>query len=248
MKIYTNHKLLKQKQRIGTIASMVGFGIMLVALVVSWQQPDYLIFAWTGMFLGLAVAMFGTYHVNRWVRPPLAHKVLAESLDELSGRYMLFNYVDLIPHLLLTPKGLIAIKAKKYEGPVSYDPQKEEWLGKFSLWRLYTTGLTAEGLGDPSEDVTELRNEVLAWLQVHVPDLADDIPVAGVALFTAPKTTLTLPEKPPVTVIQADGLKEAVKKQFKRENRLRKTTYKKLSELLLQQAEEVGATEEEKAE
>ena len=141
MKIYTNHKLLKQKQRIGTVASMIGFGIMLIALVVSWQQPDYLIVAWTGMFLGLAVAMLGTYHVNRWVRPPLAHNLLAESLDELSGRYMLFNYVDLIPHLLLTPKGLVAIKAKKYEGPVTYDPQKEEWQGKFSLWRVYTTGL-----------------------------------------------------------------------------------------------------------
>ncbi len=248
MKIYTNQKLLSQKQRIGTIASMVGFGIMLVALVISWQQPDYLIFAWTGMFLGLAVAMIGTYHVNRWVRPPLAHNLLAESLDELGSRYMLFNYVDLIPHLLLTPKGLIAIKAKKYEGPVAYDSEKEEWQGKFSLWRVYTTGLTAEGLGDPSEEVTKSRNDVLAWLQVHLPDLADDIPVAGIALFTAPKVTLSLPEKPPVMVVQAEGLKEAVKKQFKRENRLRKTTYKKLSELLTQQAQDAGAVEEEKAE
>ena len=77
--------------------------------------------------------------------------------------------------------------------------------------------------------------------------LRDDIPVAGMALFTAPKVTLTIPDKPPVTVIQAEGLKEAVKKQFKRENRLRKTTYKKLSELLIEQAQEVGAIEEEKA-
>ena len=106
--------------------------------------------------------------------------------------------------------------------------------------------LTAEGLGDPSEEVTQSRNEVLAWLQVHVPDLADDIPVAGMVLFAAPKVTLTLPEKPPITVVQADGLKEAVKKQFKLENRLRKTTYRKLSELLIKQAEEVGASEEEK--
>lgn len=246
MKIYTNHKRLQQKQRIGTVASMVGFGIMLIALFVSWQQPDYLMIAWTGMFVGLAVAMFGTYHVNRWVRPPLAHKVLAESLDELGRRYMLFNYVGLIPHLLLTPKGLIAIKAKKYEGPASYDSENERWLGKFSLWKLYTTGLTAEGLGDPSEEVTQLRNEVLAWLQVNVPDLVDDIPVAGIALFTAPKTELTLPEKLPVPVVQPDGLKESVKKQFKMENRLRKTTYKQLSELLIEQAKEAGASEDEK--
>lgn len=244
MKIYTNTKLIQQKQRIGTIASMVGFGIMLISLFVSWQ-PERALIAWVGMFIGLGIAMFGTYHVNRWVRPPLGQHVLAESLEKLSGRYFLFNHIAQIPHLLLTPRGLIAIKAKKYEGPVRYDAEKERWIGKFSLWRLYTTGLTAEGLGDPSEDITESRNDVLAWLETHAPDLADDIPVAGIALFTAPKVTLELPEEMPVPIAQPETIKEMVQKRFKREKPLRKQVYRQLRDLLIEQAKEVGVMEED---
>ena len=244
MKIYTNSKLIQQKQRIGTIASMVGFTIMLISFFVSWQ-PDRAFIAWVGMLIGLGIAMFGTYHVNRWLRPPLAHDVLAKSLEKISGRYFLFNHIGLIPHLLLTPKGLMAIKAKKYEGPVSYDPENERWIGKFSLWRLYTTGLTAEGLGDPSEEITKLRNDVLAWLQVHAPDLADDIPVAGIALFTAPKVTLNISDEPPIAIAQPDTIKQVVQKRFKREKPLRKNVYRQLRDLLIAEAKEVGVMEKD---
>ncbi|MGB0387423.1 MAG: nuclease-related domain-containing protein [Ardenticatenaceae bacterium] len=242
MKVYTNTKQIQQKQRIGTIASLAGFSIMLISLFVSWQ-PESALIAWVGMFAGLGVAMLGTYHVNRWVRPPLTHDVLAESLERLSGRYILFNHIGLVPHLLLSPRGLIAIKAKKYEGPVTYDPENERWTGKFSLWRLYSTGLTAEGLGDPSEEVTKSRNDVLAWLELHLPDLVDDIPVAGIACFVAPKVTLNIPDEPPIPIAQPETIKEEVQKLFKRERHLKKEHYKKLRNLLEKEAQEVAGAE-----
>jgi hypothetical protein len=133
--------------------------------------------------------------------------------------------------LMLTPKGLIAINVKRYEGPVGYDAQTKRWRGKFSLTRLYGRGLTAESLGDPSEELTRTRNAVLAWLQSRVPEIADEVPVEAVAFFINPKVELNVPNAP-VPIAQQPSLKKVVQGFFAKEKPLSKETYSRLRSAL----------------
>lgn len=243
MKLYTHHRRIKLKQRIGTLSTLGGGLLMVVALFLV-RHETYGFLAWPLTLGGLGVAMLGTYHVNRWVRPPLPHRVLADALGRLDGRHLLLNHIGPIPHLLLTPKGLVAIHAKRYDGPAHYDAATGRWRGKFSIVRMYWQGLTAEGLGDPGEEVTQARMAVLRWLQVRLPDLAEQIPVEGVALFLAPSVSLTVPEPPPVPLAQPDSIKKVVQGLMGSEPSLPHATYARLRDALLAEAAPVASEEE----
>lgn len=180
MKVYTNETLVDRKRKIAGISSLLGFGILLVAIFLSFRE-QYVSYAWLGAAVGLIVSLVGTYHVNRWVRPPVAEKILEKVLKRLDRRYFLYNYIGPVAHLLLTPSGLIAIVVKRYEGDVTCND--DSWKGSFSVRRLYTRGLTAESLGNPTKEAEETRETVRKWLKENVSEYADDIPVDAVIFF-----------------------------------------------------------------
>lgn len=193
MKVYTNEALVRRKRRIGGIASLLGFGILLLSIVVS-LRPQYTLYAWLSAAVGLGISLVGTYHVNRWVRPPVAEKILESVLKRLDRRYFLYNYFGPVPHLLLTPYGLVAIIAKRYEGEVTCT--NDDWKGSFSIRRMYTRGLTAESLGNPTKEAEEAITTVRDWLSRTVSESADEIPVAAVILFlNEEKVELELEQK-----------------------------------------------------
>lgn len=206
--------------------SVAGLIVMGVALVLVWL-PQYQTLAWPVLLVGIGVSVVGTYYANRWIRPPLAEPTLAETLDKLPSRYVLFNHTAMVPHLLLTPRGLIAIKPKRYEGPVHYDANKGSWRGKFSLRRFYGTGMTAEGLGDPAAEVAQLVAQVEGWLQSHLPEIASEVPVQGIALFLPDKTELPVAESP-LTLAKRDSLRDLVQELFGRGKPLNRHIYKQL--------------------
>lgn len=180
MKVYTNEGLVGRKRKIAGISSLLGFGILLAAIFLSFRE-QYATYAWFGAAAGLLVSLVGTYHVNRWVRPPIPEKILPKVLKRLDRRYFLYNYIGPVPHLLLTPSGLVAIVVKRYEGDVSCED--DSWKGSFSIRRLYTRGLTAESLGNPTNDALQAREKIQAWLEREVPEHADEVPTDAVVLF-----------------------------------------------------------------
>lgn len=180
MKVYTNDALVDRKRKIAGASSLLGFGILLVAIFLSFRE-QYVVYAWFGAAFGLIVSLVGTYHVNRWVRPPVAEKILEKVLKRLDRRYFLYNYIGPVAHLLLTPSGLIAIVVKRYEGDITCND--DSWKGSFSVRRLYTRGLTAESLGNPTKDAEDSREKIRKWLRENVAEYGDDIPVDAVVLF-----------------------------------------------------------------
>ncbi|MBA3534314.1 MAG: NERD domain-containing protein [Ardenticatenales bacterium] len=244
MKAYTNIKKIEQKQKIGVMFSVAGVLIMAVALFIS-LQPESPLASWgfLGALGGLAVASIGTYHVNRWLRPPLPEPLLEKTLERFDSRHVLFNHFPIhpVPHLLLTPKGLIPIKVKRYEGKVVYDKEKARWHSEYSLrmlYQLYFKGLTAEWLGNPTEEAAQAVNDVKSWLQVHLPDLAAAIPVEAVVLFLSSKAELHHADEAPIPVTQPASLKKELQERFAEGNPLSKETYRRLRDAL-----ETGVTE-----
>lgn len=210
--------------------SVAGLLVMGVALVLVWL-PRYQGFAWPVLVVGIGISVVGTYYANRWIRPPLVEPTLKEALGKLPSRYVLFNHTAMVPHLLLTPRGLIAIQPKRYEGPVRYDPAKGEWRGKFSLRRFYGAGMTAETLGNPTKEAERLVATVRAWLGERLPELAEEIPVAAIALFLPEKTKLDVGD-PPLPLAKAENLRDVAQELFGRGKPMNRQSYQRLLEAL----------------
>lgn len=226
MKVYTNTTLVQRRSRIGFWSTLLGVGLMIGAIFIS-QNAAYALWAWLVSLAGLLLALFGTYNINRWARRPMPYVVLPQILDKLDSRYLLLNYSTIAPHLLLTPKGLIALRGKRYDGPVTYEAATQKWRGRVSLGKLYTQGLTAEGLGNPTEEAANLQEGVETWLKAH--EVA--APVASIILFLSP--TIAFAGDPlPVTVAVPDTLKKTVQEQFADLPLLPHDTYQQLQSLL----------------
>lgn len=239
--VHTNETLIKERQQRGLRWSAVGIVAMFIALGAIWF-PAYSNWAFPILFVGFTISLVGTYYINRWVRPPLPQEVLTKAFEELPSRYVLFNHFGPVPHLLLTPKGLVGIQAKRYEGPVRYDAAAGKWQSKFSFRRFYGRGLTAEGLGHPTEEAEQLEADLRAWLQANVPQVAEQVPVESVVLFVAPKTTLEV-EEPPVPLSKPDSILTTIQRMQYHESNMPRKVYKQLRAAL--QANIAGAVEDE---
>ncbi|MDQ7029421.1 MAG: nuclease-related domain-containing protein [Ardenticatenia bacterium] len=184
MKVYTNEPLVARRRKIGTVAGFVSLVMLFVAIFVSFR-PNLIAHAYTLAITALIIGTVGTYHINRWVRPPVAETTLAAALKGFDRKHVLYNYYGPWPHLLLTPNGLVAIVVKRYEGRARC--QNNRWHGAFSFWRLYSRGLTAERLGQPHQEADRARQAVKAWLRDHVPEHADQVSVEAVVVFLNPQ-------------------------------------------------------------
>lgn len=184
MKVYTNEPVVARRRKIGTLAGFLSLGMLFVAIFLSFR-PALIVYAYALAISALAIGMVGTYHINRWVRPPLAETTLAAALKGLERKYVLYNYYGPLPHILLTPHGLVALVVKRYEGKARC--QNGRWTGSLSLWRLYSRGFTAEGLGNPHEEAERAVRVLREWLQRQVPEYADRIPVEAVVVFLNPE-------------------------------------------------------------
>ncbi|GAP61980.1 hypothetical protein ARMA_0403 [Ardenticatena maritima] len=183
MKVYTNAPRLKRYQRIATITLFGGMAVLALSIILSFR-PQYVNIAWLLAFVGLGIATIGSYYVNRWLRRPMPDEVLAQVLKRLDKRHVLYNYFEPVRHLLLTPSGLVVLHARRYEGKA--ECVDGQWRGKRGIWRIYTRGLTAENLGNPTAEARQAVEAVREWLRRRNPEIADAVDVDAVVVFINP--------------------------------------------------------------
>ncbi len=230
MQVLTNERKVRNRGRLGRLATVLGFACLVGGLVLSWQQSELAIFAWLTLLPGYLLIMYGSYNTIRWGIRPRVDQVLAGALKTLDHKYQLFNYVDGLPvdNLLLTPSGLVTMEIRPYFG--EFINTKNKWRRKRSGLQ-FLMALGEGGLGNPTRDAQRNAEVMRQFLTERLgAESAAQVAVDPLVVFTHPRATLTV-EDPEVPVVAAKELKPAVRRSQGRQ-KLAPDLYRRVAQTL----------------
>jgi hypothetical protein len=208
MQVITNEKLIRNRARLGRVASFAGLAVLILGLVASFYS-QWLLASFGCLFVGFVLSQVGIYHANRWVKEPRADQTLDKILKGFDDRYHLYNYVLPAPHVLLAPFGLCVIKLRQQGGSVRCRGGK--WHHSIG-WRrlLYLFG--QEGVGNPTKEVQAEVEKLRRFLARRLPE--DGVPIEGMVVFTNPQVDLET-ENPTVPVLDGKQFKSFLRNHSK---------------------------------
>lgn len=235
MQVVTNQGFVKTRGRLGRLASLLGFAILIGGLVLSFQNNEMVFVAYIALIPGYAAIMYGNYATLRWGIKPRVDEIIGGALKSLDHKHYLFNYQGNLPaeNLLLTPNGLVVLEVRPYVGEFQIDA-KGRWHRKRGLagWLL----VLGEGaLGNPTRDGARKAESVKQYLSDQLgPEVAAQVPVESVVVFTHPRAKLTV-ENPDVAAALARDLRGQIKRP-RDGARMPNETYRQVTRLLRESA------------
>jgi len=207
MRLTTNEKFIDRQGKIARYATFGGLAILLGSLVTSFNNTFPIGVSYALLFAGFILAYIGAVLANKYIKEPRADHALEKALKGFDNKNHLYNFLLPAQHVLLTPSGLLVLKVKTQDGPISC--RGDKWQRPFQISRLFG-GMGQEGLGNPA---AELRAEIARmkeWLAGKV-DNAALVPIDGYVVFSDPRAQLTT-EEPTVPVARAEDLKDSLRK------------------------------------
>jgi hypothetical protein len=264
MKIYRNASEIRSKEALGRRLSLIGLGILFIGLLSSfiptWFPPStdpavvvsapvqFLQKYWTwisfaALPLGFIFASFGSYFINRFARrrwPGIKtvarpDEVLERNMKGFDDKYAYFAWSLPANHVLVGPSGITVLAVRSDRGKVTV--QGDRWREPFNMGRFFTV-FAREGVGNPAVELEGQIGKLRALLeQAPLPkgESAANIPIEPVAVFLNPEMQITL-EKPSVTVLRADQLKDYLRRRTK-EVKVSPATMRAVSDFLASHSE-----------
>jgi len=228
MQVITNEKLIKNRARLGRVASFAGLGVLILGLVVS-LYPQWLLVSFGCLVAGFLLSQVGIYNANRWVKQPRADQRLDKILKGFDDRYQLYNYILPASHVLLAPFGLCVINPRDQRGKVR--SQGEKWHHE-ARWTRVLRVFGQEGLGNPTKEVRTEVEKLRRFLAQRFPE--DDVPIEGVVVFTNPQVDLEA-ENPAVPVLDGKQFKVFLR-DLSKERPVPASQWRQLAEILSEEA------------
>ena len=225
MRVFRNDKLIESRARIGRISGFAGLGLLFAGLFISFR-PEYFLYAYLVLILGIILASIGTYNASKWLASPRADEALEIALKGLDNKHLLYNYLLPAEHVLLSPYGVYVFIVKRLDGRITCEG--ERWRQKFSFLRLLQ-GMSRERLGNPTQDLRWAMDRVRQLLEPEVGD--EEVPIAGMIVFSNDKAELDVTGSP-VPVLPAKKLKRHLRSAFKAGRRLPEDTRRELERIL----------------
>lgn len=206
----TNEPYVKRRAIIGTLGSILGFGVLALGMYVSFQpttSPQFIFLPWIALALGILLLQVGKFYAVRY--GTRIDRALALALKGLDNRYHLYNFQRDLPveHLLLTPNGVVVLETRPFFGEVINEGVS--WSRPVSargIFQLFTDG----GIGNPSRDAQRDVEAVQKLLRERLGDAAAAVPVSPVVVFTNPRVKLQVSD-PVVPVVEMSGLRASLR-------------------------------------
>jgi hypothetical protein len=226
---------------IATMVILVGSFIFVNISLFTGTEPNMLLFVLQAISLPVAFVMtlLSIRMTNQWARKPFPEEALKEGMKGISKRSVLYNYYhDPARHVLIAPQGVFAIITRWHNDHFSVEG--DEWTTHKGAFSRLLSSMRMDGIGNPTDDAKKAARHI----QEVLDDIAPDIEVKPLIVFTSPQVQLDITE-PDVPVLYADDKEEPNLTEFMRElNRQQKDDLQQKSTLPMTQ-EQIEQFEEE---
>ncbi|MDJ0755798.1 MAG: hypothetical protein QNJ45_19890 [Ardenticatenaceae bacterium] len=186
--ILRNDKLINTRRRLGVTISFVGMGVLIggfVLTLVNQEDTTFTTIAFISLPLGWLLSQVGLYLANRYVRAPRPDQRIDEGMNKLgkAGRNLrVYHYFLPVPHVILSPSGVIAVIAKYQGGDIVADGAKWKQTGVGFFRRFFGQ----ESLGNPTLEAENAIKQLAGFIGRVAPDLAEqELPLGAMIVFTA---------------------------------------------------------------
>lgn len=211
MKIITNHKLIRNRTKIGTWSTTAALALIIIGMVFMFQE-NMMVYSSAAVVLGFIAMQIGVFMGARWGGKVKPHAQIEAALKGLDNRYTLYNYMTAAPHLLIGPAGVYQFITYHQAGTFTYDETKKRWKQKGG--NAYLKMFAQEGLGRPDLDIEAFSTDLEKYLKKTVPDLQPQITHEPILLFLSEKATVDAKNAPAAT-LTPDKVKDYIRKRTK---------------------------------
>jgi len=212
MQIFRNEKLIKRNARIGAVASLGGLAVLIIGLVISFNNVNQIAIAWGALLTGFILTQIGLYFGNRWGRKPRPDQLLDSGLKGLNDQYTIYHYNSPVKHLLIGPAGLWVLLPYNQAGQITFEKNRWKQRGGGFI-QAYMRIFAQEGLGRPDLDIETEADSMQKFFKKFLPDIVP--PEVNFALVMTNENAEIDVESPPNQIFMLRKLKDAVRKHAK---------------------------------
>jgi len=213
MKTVTNFKYINRNKKIANYTQIVSLVILVGGFVISLNMTDAnsLLYSTLALVLGFILFQVSVYFSNHWGRSPRPDEKLAAGLKGLEDKYTFYDYVTVVPQLLVGPAGIWILVPYWQKGSFSYDSTKKRWRQKGGNFLLKLIG--QENLGRPEQDTYNMFQDLQKYIskEVEIPNL----PSPQVAMVFLDENAVIEAEDSPIPALRIDKLKDFMRRQAK---------------------------------
>ncbi len=211
----TNKVEVERQIRINRIffwAGIIGLAAAMGILFINASNAGLVFLGYPFLILGLILSKRGSFNNRRHgvggYKIASEEKLLASTLEGVPPRYHLYSWIKLggitVDHLLVTPGGLMIIKACSQMG--DYKMTNDVYRRKAGLATFFAT-VGEPGIGNPTRELNDQVKKLRDWFAKK----GLEIPVDGVVVFMLPRTRILQAEEMSYPVCKLDQLKLAIR-------------------------------------
>jgi hypothetical protein len=229
MRVITNKIIVRNRAR--TVWGLGAGGVLMMILggvyLFTGRSPTTVMSLLVG---GLVVGNIGVYLGRRWIRNPRPEVALKTGLKNLSDRYVLYNYVLPVPHVLLAPRGLFVLQPRREYGDITCEGDR--WLHK-KIWQRAFLEMDPNYVGNPFRKLRKDIDKLKRFLETKLP--GEDIPVSGAVVFINPEARVSAIDStfPVAEVAHLGRAIEAAQRDGERMNRHQRKEVERFLESLV---------------
>jgi hypothetical protein len=203
VQVQVNQRAVNRQAKIGAIALIITFVLLLIGLLISAQlenwartlEPDQrgwlpIAVSYAIVFVGLAFYYVGNSRMRRYGPKHRQDARLGQLLKGLDDRYVLYAFLGakLPDYVLVGPGGVHVLVAKPQGGEIAC--RDDRWTVKAGAGRKFFTALYGNPVGSPSFDAAQGVKRVEEFLAAQLPGDAERPPVGSLIVFTGDNVKL----------------------------------------------------------
>ncbi|MBE2268832.1 MAG: NERD domain-containing protein [Anaerolinea sp.] len=203
VRVVVNTALAKRMRQISQYLFFVTFAIPLLGFFILNSQPESIFVAVVlpviVLVIALVVTVISVRLANLWVRVPRPEEVIPENLKGIGKQSVLYSYYHFpARHVLIAPQGVFALTVMYHDGRFSVDQDK--WTRHQSGFARVASIFRFDSIGNPTAEARQAADHV----QKLLADIAPDVEVQPIIVFTDPKVVVEVGETS-VPVVAADS-------------------------------------------